>query len=240
MNDSWKKKEKQLGDLAVNCNEEKDDMVNQTKGGVEKGAINAINGSHQKEKLEIEPILARVLDQTKAVGAINLPEDNNLYSLLPKSAAPIQFNTLEDSHDESSNSTHGLDSIVQDSICPLQEKSLESGNPNRQVQPRENQIGENLEQKQEKGLEQEQNSEKVNLGTKIKFWKHKWLGDETLQAVFPGLSILYTQKEAMVVDMVDDQNQDFWKFHFRRVLYDWQREQLQNLVQLLSGITLYH
>ncbi|KAI8571673.1 hypothetical protein RHMOL_Rhmol01G0137500 [Rhododendron molle] len=36
---------------------------------------------------------------------------------------------------------------------------------------------------------------KVNSGTKIKFWKHKWLGDETLQAVFPGLSILNTQKK---------------------------------------------
>lgn len=107
-NDSRKKKEKQLGDLAVNCNEEKDDMVNQTKGGVEKGAINAIKGSHQKKKLEIEPILAWVLDQTKAAGAINLAEYYNLYSLLPKSAAPIQFNTLEDRHDESSNSTHGF------------------------------------------------------------------------------------------------------------------------------------
>ncbi|KAG5531047.1 hypothetical protein RHGRI_025862 [Rhododendron griersonianum] len=63
-NDSWKKEEKQLGDLAVNGNEEKDDMVNQTKGGVAKGAINAINGSHQKKKLEIEPIPARILDQT--------------------------------------------------------------------------------------------------------------------------------------------------------------------------------
>ncbi|KAG5514594.1 hypothetical protein RHGRI_035859 [Rhododendron griersonianum] len=179
----------QLGDLAVNGNEEKDDMVNQTKGGVEKGAINAINGNHQKKKLEIEPILARVLDQTKAVGAINLPEDNNLYSLLPKSAAPFQFNTLEDSHDESSNSTHGLDSIVQDSLSPLHEKRLESGHPNRHVQPRENQIGENLEQEQEKGLELEQNSEKMsqidtNSGSSI---------------------LLYTQKEAMVVVMVDDQ-----------------------------------
>ncbi|KAI8527168.1 hypothetical protein RHMOL_Rhmol12G0054800 [Rhododendron molle] len=113
-NDSWKKKAKQLGELAIN------------------------------------------------VGAIILPEDINLYSLLPKSAAPIQFNTLEDSHDESSNSTHVLDSIVQDSLSPLQEKSLESGHPNRQVQPRENQIVENLEQEQEKGLEQEQNSEKVS------------------------------------------------------------------------------
>lgn len=55
-----------------------------------------------------------------------------------------------------------LDSIVQDSLSPLQEKSLEPGNPNRQVQPIENQIGENLEQEQEKGLEQEQNSEKVS------------------------------------------------------------------------------
>ncbi|KAF7151240.1 hypothetical protein RHSIM_Rhsim02G0189800 [Rhododendron simsii] len=42
---------------------------------------------------------------------------------------------------------------------------------------------------------------------------------------------LSTQKEAMVADIVDDQNQDNWKFQFRRDLYDWERDQLQNLVQ---------
>ncbi|KAF7151273.1 hypothetical protein RHSIM_Rhsim02G0190000 [Rhododendron simsii] len=44
-------------------------------------------------------------------------------------------------------------------------------------------------------------------------------------------SWLSTQKEAMVADIVDDQNQDNWKFQFRRDLYDWERDQLQNLVQ---------
>lgn len=38
---------------------------------------------------------------------------------------------------------------------------------------------------------------KVNSGSKIKFWKYKWLGNETLQASFPRvLNSVSTQKEA--------------------------------------------
>lgn len=35
---------------------------------------------------------------------------------------------------------------------------------------------------------------KVNSGTNIKFWSHKWLGEVTLQATFPRLFMLSTQK----------------------------------------------
>ncbi|KAF7112545.1 hypothetical protein RHSIM_RhsimUnG0218600 [Rhododendron simsii] len=49
---------------------------------------------------------------------------------------------------------------------------------------------------------------------------------------------LSTQKEVMVADIVDDQNQDYWKFQFRRDLY-WESDQLQNLVQLMSAVQLH-
>ncbi|KAG5550312.1 hypothetical protein RHGRI_015314 [Rhododendron griersonianum] len=55
-------------------------------------------------------------------------------------------------NEESINSVHGLDSIVQDSQTPLNEDCLESVNNSSQVQNTETQVG----------LEQEQERERVN------------------------------------------------------------------------------
>ncbi|KAF7154517.1 hypothetical protein RHSIM_Rhsim01G0163900 [Rhododendron simsii] len=79
---------------------------------------------------------------------------------------------------------------------------------------------------------------KVNSGTSVKFWKHKWLGEESLQSVFPTLYRISAQKEAMIADMVNNQNQDSWKFQFTRRLRDWERDQLQYLGLLLSVVQL--
>lgn len=46
---------------------------------------------------------------------------------------------------------------------------------------------------------------KLNSGTSIKFWKHKWLGEESLEVVFPRLFNASTQQDAWVSDMVGDQ-----------------------------------
>ncbi|KAF7138425.1 hypothetical protein RHSIM_Rhsim07G0053500 [Rhododendron simsii] len=152
-------------------------------------------------------------------------------------------------HDESSNSTHGLDSIVQDSLSPLQEKSLESGDPAcLYVDPPMLLVKLNPSAVRKSIRSQQYGDSLSKYGIDEVFGyifdsqeqEQNMIDKELQNTIMVGLSILYTQKEAMVVDMVDDQNQDFWKFQFRRVLYDWEREQLQNLVQLLSGIALQH
>lgn len=48
---------------------------------------------------------------------------------------------------------------------------------------------------------------KVNSGTKIKLWKHKWLGDETLETTFPRLFRASTQQDAWVADVLSYQDQ---------------------------------
>lgn len=70
---------------------------------------------------------------------------------------------------------------------------------------------------------------KVNSDTSISFWKHKWLGEETLQNAFPALFTLSTQQDAMIADMVDRENQDQWKFQFSRRLNDWEVDQFNIL-----------
>ncbi|KAG5547509.1 hypothetical protein RHGRI_013260 [Rhododendron griersonianum] len=59
---------------------------------------------------------------------------------------------------------------------------------------------------------------KVYSGTSIKFLEQMWLGEDSLQVVFPRLYKLSTQKDAMIADMVDNQSQGQWKFQFRIIM----------------------
>lgn len=63
----------------------------------------------------------------------------------------------------------------------------------------------------------------LNARTRIRFWEDKWLGEESLRAVFPRLYMISVQKEAMIADIMDKQNQDNWDFHFTRHLRDWEK-----------------
>ncbi|KAG5520875.1 hypothetical protein RHGRI_033441 [Rhododendron griersonianum] len=42
----------------------------------------------------------------------------------------------------------------------------------------------------------------------------------------------------MIADMINDQDQNYWKFQFTRVLQPWEEDQLQTLSQLLSVVQL--
>ncbi|KAG5541541.1 hypothetical protein RHGRI_021393 [Rhododendron griersonianum] len=65
---------------------------------------------------------------------------------------------------------------------------------------------------------------KVNSGTNIKFWSHKWLGEVTLQATFPRLFMLSTQR--------------YWNLLFKRQLRVWEDELYQNLIQILGAVQI--
>lgn len=79
---------------------------------------------------------------------------------------------------------------------------------------------------------------KVNSGSSIKFWHHKWLGEEPLLAVFPILYRISIQKEAMISEVWGNYSQETWNLQFRRPLRIWEVEQLNNLKQLLSVVHL--
>lgn len=76
---------------------------------------------------------------------------------------------------------------------------------------------------------------KVNSGEKVRFWDHKWLGDEPLLAVFPILHRISTQKEAMVADLVGIQVQN-WNLQFKRPLCSWEVHQVNILQNLLNTV----
>ncbi|KAG5524200.1 hypothetical protein RHGRI_031010 [Rhododendron griersonianum] len=42
----------------------------------------------------------------------------------------------------------------------------------------------------------------------------------------------------MIADMINDHDQNYWKFQFTRVLQPWEEDQLQTLSQLLSVVQL--
>lgn len=79
---------------------------------------------------------------------------------------------------------------------------------------------------------------KVNSGTNIKFWSHKWLGEVTLQATFPRLFMLSTQKDAMIADLVNPRGQRYWNLLFKRQLRVWEDELYQNLLQILGAVQI--
>ncbi|KAF7149822.1 hypothetical protein RHSIM_Rhsim02G0044900 [Rhododendron simsii] len=114
--DSSNKKEGNLLDDMEKQSRYSDDMARNKEEEVEKGENSDINGCHQSG-LEKEPIYERPSIQEK--------------SYISKTAFLGNLDTGERINEESTNSTHGLDSIVQDSQSPLIEDcsdSVKNGN----------------------------------------------------------------------------------------------------------------
>ncbi|KAG5564603.1 hypothetical protein RHGRI_000706 [Rhododendron griersonianum] len=127
---SSKKEEHLVDDMEKQRNDFSDDKVEEDEKGE-----NSDDGSHQSG-LGKEPIFEKPPFQEKTVG--DMARGNN---------------DLEGrNNEESINSVHGLDSIVQDSQTPLNEDCLESVNNSSSIQNTEIQ----------KGFEQEQERERVN------------------------------------------------------------------------------
>ncbi|KAG5546852.1 hypothetical protein RHGRI_018878 [Rhododendron griersonianum] len=131
-----KKEENPMDDMENQKNKSSDDRAKNKEEEDVKSDNRDINGSHQ-HGLEEEPDLEKTPIQEKTVG--------------------------ESRNEESFNSIHGLESIVQDSQSPLIEECVESANHCSQIQNREAQQGKNQEQVKEK--------ERVNdVGTNPVTW----------------------------------------------------------------------
>ena len=73
---------------------------------------------------------------------------------------------------------------------------------------------------------------KVGNGTKIRFWKENWNGNEALMVLFHDLFSLCTNPEETVFEVWSIQG---WNIVFRRHLNDWEIGRVAELLHVLSG-----
>ena len=67
-------------------------------------------------------------------------------------------------------------------------------------------------------------------GQLIKFWKNVRCGETSLQEeIYPRLFSISTQKTVKVYDLVMQGDRSQWNFTFRRRLFQWEEEQLQEI-----------
>ena len=70
----------------------------------------------------------------------------------------------------------------------------------------------------------------VGDGTRVKFWKHVWCGDCTLQEAFPKLYHLSRSKDSSVAEVMGWSAGRFnWNVQFLRPPQDWGEEALTGL-----------
>lgn len=74
----------------------------------------------------------------------------------------------------------------------------------------------------------------VGRGDSIRFWKYLWWGDQCLSFSFPRLFRLAIHKHAKVSESIFLTKGNPWTIYFSRDLYDWEVDQLGNLMMPLK------
>ena len=71
------------------------------------------------------------------------------------------------------------------------------------------------------------------------FWNDKWHSDGVLRNLYPRLFALSTQKNFMVGELgIRTGEGRGWEFTWRRPLFEWEGDSLQNLLSVLEGVRL--
>jgi hypothetical protein len=73
-------------------------------------------------------------------------------------------------------------------------------------------------------------------GRHTRFWEDSWLGDRPLKEVFPRLFLISVQQEASVASLCSGENG--WNFIWRRRLFVWETNLLNELLLLLGPVRL--
>ncbi|XP_028112042.1 uncharacterized protein LOC114310295 [Camellia sinensis] len=74
----------------------------------------------------------------------------------------------------------------------------------------------------------------IENGLRTKFWLDVWLNDQSLSLVFPRLFSLSVENDDSLFDVFQRKSGgEDWNFSFRRLLFAWEEEELQNLVVYL-------
>jgi hypothetical protein len=76
-------------------------------------------------------------------------------------------------------------------------------------------------------------------GALTSFWLDKWIGNELLSVTFPRLFLLSIAKEAKIGDLVTVEDEHItWNLGWRRALFLWEEELVNNLLVSLEVVTL--
>ena len=76
-------------------------------------------------------------------------------------------------------------------------------------------------------------------GTRVKFWKHVWCGDCTLQEAFLELSCLSRSKDFSVAEVMGWFAGRFhWNVQFRHPPQDWEEEAFDRFMELVYSSTV--
>jgi mannosylglycoprotein endo-beta-mannosidase len=80
---------------------------------------------------------------------------------------------------------------------------------------------------------------KLGNGMLIRFWKDIWIGEIPLCSLFPRLFSLSEQKEICVGELLKvEEGRRWWNFIWRRNLFQWELDLLNQLVSSLENISL--
>ena len=76
-------------------------------------------------------------------------------------------------------------------------------------------------------------------GTRVKFWKHVWCGDCTLQEAFSELYCLSKSKDSLVAEVMGwSVGRIHWNVQFRRPPLDWEEEAFDQFMGLVYSSTV--
>ena len=79
----------------------------------------------------------------------------------------------------------------------------------------------------------------VGDGTRVKFWKHVWCGDCTLQEAFPKLYCISRSKDSSVAEIMGwSARRFYWNVQFRRPPQDWEEEAFDRFMGLVYSSTM--
>jgi hypothetical protein len=80
---------------------------------------------------------------------------------------------------------------------------------------------------------------KVGCGNSTFFWTAKWIGETSLDLVYPRLFSLSNEKDGKVGDLlVREGDRRSWLLTWRRRLFQWEEESLSQLMNLLGSVDL--
>ena len=79
----------------------------------------------------------------------------------------------------------------------------------------------------------------VGNGRKVRFWKDRWCGDNSLYNYFPSLFSISLAKEAWVEDMWSHFGGGVWVPRFSRQLNDWEVFNMEHFLLRLQGRRVY-
>lgn len=93
---------------------------------------------------------------------------------------------------------------------------------------------------EEEGWFETQLGKRMEEGYNTNFWEHKWIrAGQTLKSKYQRLFTVSTQQHSLVKEVGEwDATHWIWQLNWRRNLFDWEKLQLENLMQDINFVPL--